>query len=61
MNGPLSLVYRAYESGALVATGRLTLEAQPGVGDELRLNGRLHVVRAVQYDGGEVVVELEPR
>jgi hypothetical protein len=61
MQGPVTFVYRAYESGSLVATGRLTLDVQPGVGDEVRLNGRAHVVRAVQYDGGEVVVELEPR
>jgi hypothetical protein len=57
----VSCVYRAYEDGDLVATGRLTLEALPAEGEELRLNGRRHVVRSVEYGGGEVVVELEPR
>jgi hypothetical protein len=61
MNGSVTCVYRAYENGDLVATGRLTLEELPTVGDEVRLNGRPHVVRAVEYGGGEQVVELEPR
>ena len=61
MNGSVTCVYRAYENGDLVATGRLTLEELPTVGDEVRLNGRPHVVRAVEYGGGEQVVELEAR
>jgi hypothetical protein len=55
----VTCVYRAYEDGDLVATGRLTLESLPSTGEELRLNGRRHVVRSVQYGGGEVVLELE--
>ena len=43
-----------------VATGRLMLERLPHVGDEVRLNGRTHVVRAVDFGGGEHVLELEP-
>jgi hypothetical protein len=54
----VTCVYRAYEDDALVATGRLTLERLPSVGDELRLNGRPHVVRAVAFGGGEHVLEL---
>jgi hypothetical protein len=61
MNGPVTCVYRAYERGELVATGRLTFESLPTVGEEVRLNGRSHVVRAVEYGGGEQVVELEAR
>jgi hypothetical protein len=61
VNGPVTCVYRAYEDGALVATGRLMLDAIPSVGEEVRLNGRPHVVRAVEYGGGEQVVELEAR
>jgi hypothetical protein len=61
VNAPVSCVYRAYENGDVVATGRLTLEAIPTVGDEVRLNGRPHVVRAVEFGGGEHVLELEPR
>jgi hypothetical protein len=61
MNGPLTCVYRAYEDGEVVATGRLTLDALPSVGEELRLNGRPHVVRAVEFGGGEHVIELEAR
>ena len=57
----VTCVYRAYEDGDLVATGRLTLETLPSEGEEIRLNGRRHVVRAVEYGGGEVVVELEAR
>lgn len=59
-NGPVSCVYRAYEGGALVATGRLMLDALPAAGDEVMLNGRRHVVRAVEFGGGEHVLELEP-
>ena len=61
MNGPVTVVYRAYENGKLVATGRLTLDALPEVGDEVRLNGRAHVVSSVDFGGGEHVLELEPR
>ena len=61
MNGPTTCVYRAYEHDDLVATGRLTVDVLPSVGDELRLNGRAHVVRAVEFGGGEHVLELEPR
>ena len=32
----VTCVYRAYENGELVATGRLTLERLPRVGDEVR-------------------------
>ena len=56
----VTCVYRAYEDEALVATGRLTLERLPGVGDEVRLNGRPYVVRAVEFGGGEHVLELAP-
>jgi hypothetical protein len=61
VNGPVTCVYRAYEGGELVATGRLTFDSLPSVGEEVRLNGRAHVVRAVEYGGGEQVIELEPR
>ena len=42
---PLSCVYRAYENGDLIATGRLMLDALPSVGEEVALNeiGRAHV------------------
>jgi hypothetical protein len=56
----VSCVYRAYENGALVATGRLVLEGLPDVGEQVALNGRTHVVRSVEFGGGEHVVELEP-
>src|SRR4051812_48426158 len=32
VNGPVTVVYRAYEDGVLVATGRLTVDDVPGVG-----------------------------
>lgn len=54
-------MYRAYEDGDLVATGRLMLDGLPNVGEEVALNGRPHVVRAVDFGGGEYVVTLEPR
>jgi len=57
----VSCIYRAYEEGDLVATGRLTLEELPAVGEELRLNGRRHVVREVEFSGREHVLELEAR
>ena len=56
-----SCVYRAYEAGELVATGRLTLEELPSVDDEVELNGRPHVVRSVEFGNGEHVLELAPR
>jgi hypothetical protein len=56
----VSCVYRAYEDGTLVATGRLVLEGLPAVGEQVALNGRTHVVRSVEFGGGEHVVELEP-
>jgi hypothetical protein len=56
-----SCIYRAYENDKLVATGRLMLENLPSVGDEVELNGRPHVVRAVDFGGGEHVLTLEPR
>ena len=59
--GPVTCVYQAYEEGALVATGRLTLDELPREGEELRLNGRVHVVREVAYSGGSHVISLEPR
>jgi hypothetical protein len=56
----VTCVYRAYEDDRLVATGRLVLERLPSVGEEVPLNGRPHVVRAVDFGGGEHVVELAP-
>ena len=61
MNGPVTAVYHAYENGDLVATGRLTLDALPSIGEEVRLNGRPYVVHAVDFGGGEHVLTLEPR
>lgn len=58
--GPVVCIYRAYEGGELVATGRLTLEGPPQEGDEVTLNGRRHVVRAIEYGSGEPALELEP-
>ena len=40
-SGPVTCVYRAYEGGELVATGRLILDDLPSVGEEVALNGRL--------------------
>jgi len=59
-SNPVSCVYRAYERGDLVATGRLMLDSLPTEGDQVALNGRQHVVRAVEYGSGEHVLELEP-
>lgn len=56
---PVSCVYHAYENGDLVATGRLILEGLPSVGDEVALNGRPHVVRSVDFGGGEQILTLE--
>lgn len=57
----VTCVYRAHEGDELVATGRLTLDRLPSVGDEVPLNGRPHVVRAVEFRGGEHFLELERR
>jgi len=54
----VTCVYQAYEDDELVATGRLTLDDLPRVGEELKLNGRAHVVRAVEFGGGEHVLQL---
>ncbi|HZD88426.1 MAG TPA: hypothetical protein VE088_10505 [Gaiellaceae bacterium] len=59
--GPVSCVYHAYDAGELVATGRLTLDAAPEVGTELRLNGRVLVVREVVFSEGLARLTLEPR
>ena len=61
IGGQVTCIYRAYEHGKLVVTGRLTLEGLPDVGDQVPLNGRPYVVRAVDYDGGEPVLALERR
>jgi hypothetical protein len=58
--GPVTCVYHAYENDELVATGRLTLDGLPGVGEKVRLNGRPHVVRSVDFGGGEHVLQLSP-
>jgi hypothetical protein len=60
IGGQITCIYRAYEHGELVVTGRLTLESLPDVGDRVPLNGRPHTVQAVEYDGGEPVLTLEP-
>lgn len=57
---PVNCVYRAYEDGRLVATGRLTLDALPAEGDEVALNGRRHVVRSIEFGSGDPALELEP-
>jgi hypothetical protein len=54
----VTCVYQAFEEGELVATGRLTLDALPRVGEEVRLNGRPHVVDSVEFGGGEHVLRL---
>jgi hypothetical protein len=54
----VTCVYHAYENDLLVATGRLTLDGLPRVGEEVRLNGRQHVVRSVEFGGGEHVLQL---
>lgn len=61
VSGPVTCVYRAYEDEKLVATGRLTLDALPDVGDEVPLNGRTHVVRGVDFGDGEHVLTLDAR
>jgi hypothetical protein len=61
IGGQVTCIYRAYEGGELVVTGRLTLEGLPDVGDQVPLNGRRYTVRAVEYDAGEPVLALERR
>jgi hypothetical protein len=60
IGGQMTCLYRAYDRGKLVVTGRLTLEGLPAVGDQVPLNGRPYTVRAVEYDAGEPVLKLEP-
>jgi hypothetical protein len=57
----VTCVYQAYEDDQLVATGRLTLDRLPGVGEDVRLNGRPHVVRSVEFGGGEHVLQLQAK
>ena len=59
--GPITCVYHAYDGDELVATGRLTLEAEPQVGSEVRLNGRILVVREVGFRDGLPLLTLGPR
>jgi hypothetical protein len=59
IGGQITCIYRAYENGELVVTGRLTLDDLPEVGDEVPLNGRSYLVRSVDYDAGEPVLALE--
>jgi hypothetical protein len=61
MATPVTCVYHAYEAGELVATGRLMFDRAPQVGEEVRLNGRPHVVRDVAYGSDSPVLTLEPR
>jgi hypothetical protein len=57
----VTCVYQAYENDQLVATGRLMLDGLPSVGEEVRLNGRPHVVRSVEFGGGEHVLQLHAK
>jgi hypothetical protein len=57
----VTCVYHVYEEDELVATGRLTLERLPHVGDEVRLNGRAQVVRSVEFGSGEHVLQLRAK
>ena len=59
IGGQITCIYRAYEDGELVVTGRLTLDDLPDVGDQVPLNGRAYTVRSVDYDAGEPVLALE--
>jgi hypothetical protein len=59
IGGQITCIYRAYEDGELVVTGRLTLEDLPNIGDQVPLNGRPYTVRSVDYDAGEPVLALE--
>jgi hypothetical protein len=59
--GQVTCVYHAYEDDRLVATGRLMLDGLPTVGEEVRLNGRPHVVRSIEFGGGEHVLQLHAK
>ena len=61
MGASTTCVYHAYDGGELVATGRLTFDSEPQVGEEVRLNGRVHVVRDVAFGAEAPVLTLEPR
>jgi hypothetical protein len=61
VGGQVTCVYHAYENAELVATGRLTLDGLPQVGEEVQLNGRPHVVRSVEFGGGEHILQLHAR
>jgi len=61
VDGQVTCVYHAYENAQLVATGRLTLDGLPHAGEEVRLNGRAHVIRSVEYGGGEHVLQLHAK
>jgi hypothetical protein len=60
-DSPVNCVYQAYENDQLVATGRLMLDGLPSVGEEVMLNGRPHLVRSVEFGGGEHVLQLHAR
>jgi hypothetical protein len=59
IGGQITCIYRAYEHGELVVTGRLTLESLPEAGDQVPLNGHPYTVQSVEYDSGEPVLALE--
>lgn len=57
----VTCVYQAYEDDQLVATGRMTFDELPHVGEAVRLNGRLYLVRSVEFAGGEHVLQLNAK
>ena len=59
-SGQVTCVYRAYDDEQVVATGRLVLDGLPDVGEEVKLNGRPHRVRSVDFGNGEYVLQLYP-
>ncbi len=59
--GQVTCVYHVYEAERLVATGRLTFNDLPRVGEEVRLNGRLHVIRSVEFGAGEHLLQLHAK
>lgn len=61
MKRQVTCVYHAYDGDELIATGRLTLDGIPSVGEELALNGRSLVVRSVVHQGGEPLLTLAAR